>query len=389
MTRSGLELLCDEDFARFAGQKLALLTHPASVDAQCVHALRHFEAAQIDLRLLLGPEHGLTGHAQDMETVEENSEVPSGPDVLGLYGDSLDSLRPPLAALSQVDRLVVDLQDIGARYYTYAVTMRYCMEVCAEAGVAVTVLDRPNPIGGHLLEGPALQHDFRSFVGGFSMPVRHGLSLGELALLARAEGVDVELDLLRMQGWSRGMWFDDCGLPWVMPSPNMPTLATATVYPGACLLEATNLSEGRGTTRPFELLGAPWLDGQALASSLNDLRLAGVVFRPCSFTPTFQKHAGQLCHGLQIHVTDREEFAPFLTGALILQAMRRQNPERFAWRKEPYEFVSHMPAIDMLSGSPDLRLCIEADEDVRDLEAGWKKDCAVFAEQRADLLQYD
>ena len=369
---SGLDSLRSDAFARLKGRRLGLLCHAASVSHDLRHIKDLFIEAGLDLRVLFGPEHGLHGQAPDMESVGADEKRPDGPTVISLYGNSEASLHPPADALAEIDILVVDLQDVGSRYYTYATSMRYCMQACGRAGVAVVVLDRPNPLNGVTREGPILQDDFRSFVGGFRVPIRHGLTLGELARLAQAEGVQVDLSVVEMEGWSREMWFDQTGLPWVMPSPNMPSLDTATVYPGTCLVEATNLSEGRGTTRPFELIGAPWLDGVRLARDLEERRLAGVGFRPLVFQPAFHKHAGLMCGGVQIHVSDRSIFKPVECGAVLLWLARAQAPEKFAWREEAYEFVDDRPAIDLLTGSSALRAMLEAGGEISDLLSVWK-----------------
>jgi uncharacterized protein YbbC (DUF1343 family) len=253
------------------------------------------------------------------------------------------------------------------------------------------ILDRPNPIGGAAVEGPALRPGYESFVGGHDIACRHGLTMGELAeLYARDLGLaDGAVEVVRCAGWRRGTFGDACGLPWVLPSPNMPTVETAVVYPGQCLLEGTNLSEGRGTTRPFEICGAPWIDGAALARRLATFDLPGVVFRPVTFRPTFQKHAGVDCGGVQLHVTDREAFLPVRTGLAVVVEMRRQDPGRFAWRTETYEFVDDPIAIDLLFGSDRERLAIEAGADWREIAAAWEPEEKAFVSRRQGVLLYD
>lgn len=390
---TGLDRLRDSGFSGLKGARVALLCHPASVDSNLVHVLNLMDEAGIDVPLVLGPEHGASGAAQDMESVDGGGHASLGAQaserkLISLYADTLESLWPTEEILEGLDVLVVDLQDVGSRYYTFAVSMRYCMEVCAKVGVRVVVLDRPNPLGGLTVEGSVLGNELRSFVGGFGVPVRHGLSLGELARLAVAEGVDAELEVISMKGWERRMFFDETGLPWVLPSPNMPTLATAMVYPGSCLFEASNLSEGRGTTRPFEFLGAPWLNSRALASAMNQAGLPGVRFRPVTFRPMFHKHAGKDCPGVQIHVMDRERFKPFRTGVLLLDAVLKQDRQSFAWRKEPYEFVQDPPALDMLTGSDELRLLLDQGEEVEPLLAQWQQQATEFRETIQDSLLY-
>ncbi len=391
---TGLDRLREDAFSCLRGEVLGLLCHPASVDSNLNHVLELMDGAGLDIQVVFGPEHGVSGSAQDMESINSGfSSTAHAPvstrRLISLYGDSLESLRPSADMVEGLSVLVVDLQDVGSRYYTFAVTMRYCMEVCAKVGVRVVVLDRPNPLGGLTVEGPVLGQEPRSFVGGFGVPVRHGLTMGELAMLATREGVDVELQVISMKGWNRGMWFDDTGLEWVLPSPNMPTLETAIVYPGSCLIEATNLSEGRGTTRPFEFVGAPWIDSSALASNMNSAGLTGVRFRPTSFRPMFQKHARQDCHGVQIHVLDRKEFQPFRCGVILLDELRRQNQELFQWRSQPYEFVKDPPALDLLTGSDELRMLLEQGGDTRSVLSRWEKQSSEFAQAIQDSFLYD
>ena len=291
--------------------------------------------------------------------------------------------------LAGVDALIFDVQDVGARYYTFIYTMLHALQACARHRRRLVVLDRPNPLGGVALEGNVLEPEYRSFVGMHPLPPRHGMTVGELALLFREElGLEAELQVVRMRGWRREMGFEDTGLPWVMPSPNMPTVDTAWVYPGGCLVEGTSLSEGRGTTRPFELVGAPWLDPWRLARDLEKERLPGVRFRPTYFTPTFQKHAGRLCGGVQVHVTDRGRFASYLTYLLLIFHARRQDPARFAWRDPPYEYEHVKRPIDILYGSDAFRRAAEQGISPRRLAGGWKAELARFRRRRAQYLLY-
>jgi uncharacterized protein YbbC (DUF1343 family) len=386
--QTGLDILSASGFSSLKNKRVGLLCHPASVDSSLEHIVDLARQACLDVRLLFGPEHGIHGSAQDMEAVGNSTEPSGAIKVVSLYGDCLDDLEPNQSDLEQVDVLVVDLQDVGCRYYTYAATMLYCLQACARAGVAVLVLDRPNPINGIVCEGPLLEDELHSFVGEFLVPVRHGLTIGELAEMARSTIDKLDLSIIRMKGWRRGMWFDQTGLPWVLPSPNMPSLATATVYPGSCLLEATNLSEGRGTTRPFELLGAPWLDSNDLVLQLKQKVQAGVEFRPVTFVPAFQKHAGQTCHGLQLHVVDRKAYSPLAVGLAVLQAVRQQAPQHFAWRSEPYEFESDRPAIDLLTGTTMVRRTIDSAGDLEDLIGQWRTGLASYAKRRREFLLY-
>jgi uncharacterized protein YbbC (DUF1343 family) len=387
---TGLDRMVGERFRALRGLRLGLICNPTAVDRRLRHAadLLH-QAPGVRLAALFGPEHGVRGDAQYMAAVGEERDLPTGIPVHSLYGSSAASLRPAPAWLAGLDALVFDIQDVGSRFYTYQATMLLCLEAAARAHLAFFVLDRPNPIGGAAVEGPALRPGFESFCGLHDLAVRHGMTVGELARLFRAERrLDVELTVVPAQGWRRGMHWRDAGLPWVFPSPNIPTPETALVYPGTCLLEGTNLSEGRGTTRPFELFGAPWLDGQRLAAALDAERLPGVRFRPVSLVPTWDKHAGVRCHGAEIQLTDRRTFRPFRTGVAAVAAARAQDPGRFRWRTEPYEFVDGIPAFDLLCGSAREREAIEAGRSWRDLRPGWAAEERAFARRRARYLLY-
>jgi uncharacterized protein YbbC (DUF1343 family) len=369
---------------------VGLICNPTSVDARLRHAADLLASARgVTLAALFGPEHGVRGDAQYMVAVGESRDPRTGVPAWSLYGERAESLRPAPAQLAGLDALVFDIQDVGARYYTYQATMMLCMEAAAAAGVAFVVLDRPNPIGGLAVEGPALRPGFESFCGLHDLAVRHGLTVGELARLFRAERrLDLELEVVPCEGWRRGMGFRETGLPWVLPSPNMPTPETALVYPGMCLLEGTNLSEGRGTTKPFELLGAPWLDGHRLAEALAADRLPGVRFRPASFVPTWDKHAGVRCHGVELHVQDPAAFRPFRTGLACVVRAREQAPSRFRWRTEPYEFVSGIPAFDLLCGSARERTSIEGGAGPGALSTHLAPEERAFARRRRAYLAY-
>jgi uncharacterized protein YbbC (DUF1343 family) len=391
--RTGLDVLVAQNFAPLAGLRVGLVTHPAAVDSKLRHAIELLAAApKVKLAAIFGPEHGLLGQAQDLIGVSaEESKGKNAPvAVYSLYGATVDSLRPTAAQLKDLDALVIDLQDIGSRYYTFQATMRYCLEVALPLGMLVFILDRPNPIGGEV-EGPALKKGYESFVGAHDIAIRHGLTIGELAMLYERElKLDPgELRVIQCEGWRRSQYFDQTGLPWVLPSPNMPTLDTAIVYPGQCLIEGTNLSEGRGTTRPFEICGAPWLDGPKLARRMNDEKLPGVQFRPVSFRPTFQKHAGQDCGGVQIHIRDRSSFQPVRTSLALLAVMREMSGPKFAWRTEIYEFVRDPIAIDLLFGSDRERKHLEAGKPWRELLSQWEKEEAAFAHRRHVSFLYD
>ena len=296
-----------------------------------------------------------------MEAVGSEVDPLTGLPSVSLYGATLEQLTPTAADLAGLDVVLVDLQDVGSRYYTYVYTALFMAQACARAGVRCLLLDRPNPLGG-AVEGPTVGERFRSFVGWLPLPTRHGLTPGEVLAFAAAAGFAHNAEVVPCDGWHRGLWMDEHDAPWVLPSPNMPTLDTAVVYPGMCLLEGTNISEGRGTTRPFEIFGAPYINAHELGRVLADLQLPGVAFRACAYVPTFDKFRGQRCYGLQQHITDREAYRPLLTGAAILWAVARLYPAHFAWRADAYEFVDDVPAIDLLFGSELPRGCIERSE---------------------------
>ena len=371
-----------------AGRRVGLVCNPASIDAAYRHtAQRLRRAPDLTLAALFGPQHGFRSDVQDnmVETPHARHPTYDIP-VHSLYSDHRE---PTAAMLDGLDVLVVDLQDVGTRVYTYIYTMANCLRAAGRLGLPVVVCDRPNPIGGVQVEGPLLAPGHESFVGQFPIPLRHGLTIGELARLFNDHfGLGAELQVARLDGWERAAYHDATGLPWVMPSPNLPTLDSAVVYPGAVLFEGTNLSEGRGTTRPFELLGAPWIDAEALAACITDAALPGVAARAAHFEPTFQKHAGRPCGGCQIHVTDRGTFRPVLTAVAVLQAIRRADPARFAWREPPYEYERTKQPIDILAGSAALRRQIDADIEATEIAAGWEADVAAFAAVRSRFLSY-
>jgi uncharacterized protein YbbC (DUF1343 family) len=387
--QTGLARLVAEGSSLLEGRRVGLLVNPTAVDTQLRHAI-DLLSTQLTLAALFGPEHGVRGDAQDMISVDPGRDARTNLPVYSLYGATEDTLSPTPEMLDQIDVLVYDVQDIGSRYYTFVWTMVLAMRACAKAGKAFCVLDRPNPLGGTHLEGSAIDPGFESFVGLVSCPNRHGMTAGEIARWRHAvERLDLDLAVIAMQGWQRDTRFEHTGLPWVMPSPNMPTPDTALVYPGMCLVEGTELSEGRGTTRPFELSGAPYLDGHRLATDLAAMKLPGVMFRPVVYTPTFQKHAGKACGGVQLHVTNPETFRPYLTGVAFLKACHDQSPAAFEWRVKAYEFVDKIPAIDLLAGSRALREGIERGASLDELAARWPRDEGAFAEERADYLLYE
>jgi uncharacterized protein YbbC (DUF1343 family) len=309
---------------------------------------------------------------------------------LPAYSLYSETRKPTPEMLSEVDVLVFDIQDVGTRVYTFIYTMALAMEAARDEGKRFIVLDRPNPIGGLQMEGALLDRRFRSFVGMFPIPMRHGLTIGELALLFNREfGIGCNLEVVRMSGWQRRMYFDETGLPWIMPSPNIPTLDTAIVYPGAVIFEGTQNSEGRGTTRPFEILGAPYIEPHRLVEHLDRHRLPGVVFRSLYFEPTFHKFAGERCGGLQLHVTSRVDFKPHLTAVAIIKSIRDLWPDEFEWKQPPYEYEHEKLPFDVICGGSRLRDQIESGMPIAEIEASWKADVDKFASQRSAVLLYD
>ena len=400
VTRTGLDrLLADlSALGRLAGSRYGVLAHAASLtrDARPIH--RALSASPAGLpAALFGPEHGFYGIEQDMVAAEGGHDPWTGAPTVSLYGDGEHTLRPSPTAFDGLDLLLIDLQDVGSRYYTYAATAIWAAEIALRVGCEVWVLDRPNPIGGEVVEGNLLQPGFESFVGAFRLPVRHGLTLGELVRLeARRrgwpEGSGSGWTIWTIDGWRRGTSWDETGLPWVAPSPNMPTLTTALVYPGGCLVEATELSEGRGTTRPFQLTGAPGLDPVVLADALTARALPGAAWVPTYFRPQFQKHARQVCGGVELVVTDPAAFRSYRTGVELLATIRRLAPDLFAWRTAPYEFVTDRPAIDLLTGGAECREAIETGNGsadwIADWISTWDADEKAFRAEREEILLY-
>ncbi len=367
--------------------RLGLIAHPASVTSDLTHAADALREAGYDLRALFGPQHGARGEKQDnMIESDPYTDPVTGLPVHSLYGEVR---KPTPDMLDGLDALLFDLQDVGVRVYTFVWTMALAMEACAGAGVRFVVLDRPNPIGGLKREGPVLLDGYESFVGLHPLPLRHGLTCGEIARwLQQERGIACDLHVIRADGWERHMSWADSGLPWVMPSPNLPTPESCLVYPGMVLLEGTNLSEGRGTTRPFELFGAPWLDPTSLTAHLAVARLPGVTFRPCHFEPTFQKHAGTLCGGAQLHVTDPGTFEPVRTAVEILFATRALAPRDFAWRQPPYEYEETLPPIDILWGNDRLRKGLDDGVATDQILTGTEAELGEFAAAADPSLLY-
>ena len=384
----GIDRLVDgPDAGLIAGQRLGVVCNPASIDSRFRHVVDRLTQAGCRLTAIFGPQHGF--HSDVQENMIESAHGQDARRRLPVYSLYSETREPTREMLADVDVLVIDLQDVGTRIYTYIYTMANCLRAARRHGIRVVVCDRPNPIGGDQIEGASLVAGYESFVGQFPIPMRHGMTIGELTRLFNDRfGLGAAVDVVRMEGWHRSMYFDDTGLPWVLTSPNIPTLNTAIVYPGAVLFEGTMISEGRGTTRPFELIGAPWIDGDRLATALNARGLPGVFFRPAFFEPTFHKHAKTGCGGCQIHVTDRRSFEPVRASVELLVELRRQAPERFAWREPPYEYEHVKPPIDILYGSDRLRTAVDADRSAEEIRAAWDADEEAFARLREPFLLY-
>lgn len=389
MVKSGIDIFEKMLPKRFYGLKAGLLIHPASVNRKLIHTKDIIlNTKKLKLVALFGPQHGVFGNTQDNMIEWEGFVDPvSRLPVHSLYGKTR---KPTSEMLENIEVFIVDLQDIGARYYTFIWTMALCMQSCMEEKIPMIVLDRVNPIGGHITEGPVLKKEFSSFVGLHPLPVRHGLTIGEISAYLKDNFYpQLDLTIIPLKGWKRNQWFDKTGLPWVMPSPNMPTLDSATVYPGMCLFEGTILSEGRGTTRPFEIFGAPFIEPEKMVKRLNDFKLKGVIFRPLYFTPTFNKFSGKLCGGAQIHVIDREKFKPFKTAVAILLTVKELYPEINLWREPPYEYEFEKLPFDILAGSERLRKEIEEGKSLKDMQSWWNEELEDFEKIRKNYLLYD
>jgi len=388
MVKSGIDLFEKALDKKFHGLKAGVLIHPASVNRKLIYTKEVLlNTKKIKISAFFGPQHGIFGNTQDnMIEWEGFIDKSTGLPVYSLYGKTR---KPTSEMLKDIDILIIDLQDVGARYYTFIWTMALCMEAC-EGKIPLIVLDRVNPIGGIITEGPLLKKIFTSFVGLHPLPVRHGMTIGEIALYFKDNFYPkVDLTVIYLKNWKRKLWFNETGLHWVMPSPNMPTLDTATVYPGMCLLEGTILSEGRGTTRPFEIFGAPFIDPAKLVKRLNEFKLKGFFFRPLYFTPTFNKFSGQLCGGVQIHVIDREKFKAFKTAVAILLTIKEIYPQINIWREPPYEYEFEKLPFDILSGSDRLRKDIEEGKSLKDMEYWWNDELESFRKIREKYLIYD
>jgi uncharacterized protein YbbC (DUF1343 family) len=384
----GIERLCESRLDLLQGARVGLVCNQASVD----HDLRHSadllgSVPEVNLTALFGPQHGIRGDVQDnMVETPHMTDSETGLPVFSLYSETRE---PTEEMLRNVDVLVCDLQDVGCRIYTFVYTIANCMRVARRLGKKVIVCDRPNPIGGEAVAGNVLEPEFASFVGQFPIPTRHGLTAAELSKMFRDHwGIDCDLELVLMEGWSRDLWFDETDVPWVLPSPNIPTLDAATVFPGTVHLEGTQMSEGRGTTRPFELVGAPYVEAGPFARRLEALGLPGVRFRASNFQPTFQKHAGVTCGGVQIHVTDRARFEPVRTGLAVLKTCFEMYTDEFRWKEPPYEYVFDKNPFDVIAGTDKLRAAVERGDSLETIEASWGEALGEFLKVRAGYLLY-
>ena len=381
----GTEVLFERQLLR--GRTAGLVCNPASVNRDLVHVVDRAEAAGVRVGAIFGPQHGF--HSDLQENMIESPHAQDARRAVPIFSLYSETREPTPEMLRGLEALVIDLQDVGTRIYTYIYTMAHCLIAAARQGLPVVVCDRPNPIGGVAVEGPMLDPAFASFVGEYPIPMRHGLTIGEIARLFNEHfGIGAKLEVIRMEGWTRDLYADQTGLPWVLPSPNIPTLDSAIVYPGTVLLEGTNVSEGRGTTRPFELVGAPWAAPDRLAADLTGRGLPGARFRPVLFEPTFHKHARTPCGGCQIHVTDRDAFRPVAVGVAVVDAFRRADPDRFAWREPPYEYEHDKWPIDILYGSPALRERLDAGDGAAEIVRGWDAGVRPFLAIREKFLLY-
>ncbi len=386
MIKTGLEIFIN-DISRYKNRAIALIANQTSVTGSLDYNWEALKKKGLRIKRIFSPEHGLFGTEQDQDAVK--SQPFPGAEIVSLYGTDADSLIPDLAQLDGIDTVVFDIQDIGARYYTYLNTMALFMKALRGRDIEFIVLDRPNPLGGNAVEGPGLKKEFESFVGIFPVPVRHGMTAGELALLyKKINSLDINLSIIKMSGWKRKMLFRDTGLRWIPPSPNMPDEYTAYLYPGMCLLEGTNISEGRGTTTPFKNIGAPFIDPIRLAEHLNSMNPGGVKFRPVWFKPTFNKYSGITIGGVYSHITDMKKFRPFLTGVAAVKAIRDLYKDDFTFLKGVYEFNDIHPAFDLLAGSPEIREMIINNYDIGDIAASWEKGENAFRQTRKEFLIY-
>lgn len=384
MVLNGLDRLLDRPTEAPTG-RIGLITNHSAVSRDLIPAVDALRSVGLNIVALYGPEHGVRGDAAAGAHVAGGTDPRTGLPVHSLFGETR---KPTPEMLQGVDALLFDLQDVGSRYYTFLYTLAYCMRAAGENGIPLAVLDRPNPIGGVRVAGNTIKEGYTSFVGMFPIANRHGLTVGELARFYQQKmGIACDLRVVEMQGWWRDMAWEDTGLQWVMPSPNIPTPDTARAYPGMCFIEGTQLSEGRGTAKPFEIVGAPYVDGDDLADALNTMEMPGVRWRALHFIPTFSKHNGVPCHGVQLHVTDRDAFRPVAAGVGLLCTLKRLYPDDFQWLP-PFD-EGRPPFVDFLAGGKDLREGVDAGKSAEEIMAPWTADLAAYEAARRDVLLYD
>ncbi len=387
-TRIGIEGLLTDKLGSLTGQRIGLVCNQASVLPDLTHAADvFFEHPSIDLRTLFGPQHGIRGDVQyNMIETPHSEDERTGIMVYSLYSETR---QPTEEMLSDVDTIVVDLQDVGCRIYTFVYTMANCMIAAKKYGKRVVVCDRPNPINGREIEGNITEREFKSFVGQFEVPTRHGMTIGELAKMFNEHfGIGCELEVIEMQSWDRNMWFEETGLPFVLPSPNIPTVDTCVVFPATVHLEGTELSEGRGTTKPFELNGAPFIDPRKWVAALDAYEFPGVAFREAYFRPTFCEFAGETCGGLQMHVFNRDIFRPVIVGVAMVKTVYDMYPEQFKWRQNAYEYVFDQNPMDVVCGTDKIRKAIEAGTSLKEIEDSWAEGLKKFAKDREPFMLY-
>lgn len=388
LIKTGLEKVLESESNTLNNLRIGLICNPASVNSEFRHAADlFFENEKINLTALFGPQHGIRGDVQDnMVETSHTIDRLTGLPVYSLYSETR---QPTEEMVSNIDALVFDLQDVGCRVYTFIYTMANAMKSCAAFGKKMIVLDRPNPIGGIAVEGNLLEAGHESFVGQFPIPMRHGLTVGELALLFNKEfNINCDLEIVKMDNWERGDFYDETDAPWVMPSPNMPTIDTTVVFPATVFFEGTEISEGRGTTRPFEIVGAPYIDGKEYAKKLKSLKLPGVIFRPLNFLPTFQKFAKQECEGVFLHVTDRENFEPVIAGLAMIKVLFDMYREQFQWKTTAYEYEFDRNPFDVIAGTTRIREMFEQEKSVEDIKLFWQTDVEKFNQIRTKYFLY-
>lgn len=382
----GIDKIIADPGRYLKSRRFALLVNQSSVASDGSYLFEALMTQGYKPEKIFAPEHGMFGTEQDQVTVGHEIDGFTGLKAISLYGQTQAELKPKAADLEGIDTLVVDIQDIGCRYYTYSYTMAFCIEACAKLGIRVIVCDRPNPLGGVVVEGGIVHQGFESFVGAYPLAVRHSLTIGEIAkFLNHTESWQADLEIIKLDGWHREILYPETHGLWVQPSPNMPTFDTAVVYPGTCLFEATNVSEGRGTTRPFEIIGAPFIDPKQYAAALNGQKLPGVYFRPLYFKPTFHKFKDQACGGVFVHVTDPSAFESYYTGLAMVKIAHDLYLRDFSWRTEPYEYVANVLAIDLLTGSDRFRANVESGRPLSDYRDSYRDEEIAFGNRAREF----